>query len=208
MIRGKSVRFGTSVGDAVAVGGGPRKAGSASVARALVLATSLVLLPATATAQQTMLPQDLASAYQVLDAAWDEAPLSFAALAFAEAPATGYGQYTPRGDAVFGAGDTLTVYAEPVGFGHEKTETGYGVRLSAGFELLNMSGQVLAEQTGFADLRADSRNRLREFHATLSFAFEGLRPGDYRLVTKLTDTVSGKTDSAEMPFTVTAPAAQ
>lgn len=204
MIRGKSGRFGTSVGDAVAVGGGARKPGSASVARVLALATSLVLLPAMATAQQTLLPQELASAYDALDAAWDQAPLSFAALAFVEAPAAGYGQYTPRADAVFGAGDTLTVYAEPVGFGHEETETGYGVRLSAGFELLNMSGQVLAEQSGFADLRADSRNRLREFHATLSFAFEGLRPGEYRLVAKFTDMVSGKTASAELPFSIRA----
>lgn len=157
-----------------------------------------------ATAQQIQLPQELASAYDALDVAWGQAPLSFAALAFVEAPATGYGQYTPRADAVFGAGDTLTVYAEPVGFGHEESEAGYGVRLSAGFELLNMSGQVLAEQTGFADLQADSRNRLREFHATLSFAFEGLRPGEYRLVTKLTDTVSGKTASAELPFSIRA----
>lgn len=162
------------------------------------------MLPAAALAQQASLPEGLSSAYQALDAAWQQAPLSFAALAFTDGPSTGYGRYTPRADAVFAAGDTLTVYAEPVGFGHEETAEGYGVRLTAGFELLNTSGQVLAEQTGFADLRADSRNRLREFHATLSFAFEGLRPGDYRLVATLTDTVSGKTASGELPFTIRA----
>ncbi|QGZ36234.1 hypothetical protein [Stappia indica] len=204
MIRGKSGRFGTFVGQALAVGFGSRAARPASLARAVSLAAGLAVLPAAALAQQASLPEGLSSAYQALDAAWQQAPLSFAALAFTDGAATGYGRYTPRADAVFAAGDTLTVYAEPVGFGHEETAEGYGVRLTAGFELLNTSGQVLAEQTGFADLRADSRNRLREFHATLSFAFEGLRPGDYRLVTTLTDTVSGKTASGELPFTIRA----
>lgn len=205
MIRGKSGRFGKFVGEAMTIGGRARTAHPASVAKALSLAACLALLPAAALAQQAPLPEDLSSAYEALDAAWRQAPLSFAALAFTDGPASGYGRYTPRADAVFAAGDTLTVYAEPVGFGYDETREGYGVRLTAGFELLNTSGQVLAEQTGFADLRADSRNRLREFHATLSFAFEGLRPGDYRLVTTLTDSVSGKTATGELPFSIRAP---
>lgn len=206
MIRGKSGRFGRDVGEAMTMGKRAGAARPASLARAVSLAAGLALLPAASLAQQASpsLPQGLASAYEALDAAWQQAPLTFAALTFTDGPASGYGRYTPRADAVFAAGDTLTVYAEPVGFGHEQTAEGYGVRLTAGFELLNTSGQVLAEQTGFADLRADSRNRLREFHATLSFAFEGLRPGEYRLVTKLTDTVSGKTASGELPFTIRA----
>lgn len=205
MNRGKSGRFGKFVGQAMTIGEQARTAHPASIARALSLAAGLALLPAASLAQQApSLPEGLAGAYQAVDAAWQQAPLSFAALAFADGPASGYGRYTPRKDAVFSAGDTLTVYAEPVGFGYDETPEGYGVRLTAGFELLNTSGQVLAEQTGFADLRADSRNRLREFHATLSFAFEGLRPGDYRLVTTLTDTVSGKTASGELPFSIRA----
>ncbi|SOC09344.1 hypothetical protein SAMN05421512_10618 [Stappia indica] len=206
MNRGKSGRFGKFVGEAVTMGERARAAHPAPLARALALAAGLALLPAASLAQQAppALPEGLAGAYQALDAAWQQAPLSFAALAFSDGPASGYGRYTPRKDAVFAAGDTLTVYAEPVGFGYDATGEGYGVRLTAGFELLNTSGQVLAEQTGFADLRADSRNKLREFHATLSFAFEGLRPGDYRLVTTLTDTVSGKTASGELPFSIRA----
>lgn len=173
---------------------------------ALVAALALAGLPGTASAQQpaTALPEALAAAYAGLDAAWTQAPLSLAAATFVDGEVTGFGRYTPRGEAVFTEGEALTVYTQPVGFGYVETETGYGVRLVADFELLNTSGQVLAAQTGFAELAADSRAKLREFHATLRFAFEGLRAGDYTLVTKLTDTASGKTTDVTLPFTVRA----
>lgn len=179
-----------------------RLAGACALVAALALAGS----PGTASAQQPApaLPEALASAYQDLDAAWAQTPLSLATAEFVEGEVAGFGRYTPRPEAVFTEGETLTVYTRPVGFGYVETDLGYGVRLVADFELLNTSGQVLAAQTGFAELTADSREKLREFHATLRFAFEGLRAGDYALVTKLTDTASGKTTDVTLPFTVRA----
>jgi hypothetical protein len=193
---------------------GTRARGSAGryasrLASACALAATLALsaVPGTATAQQPVspaLPEALAAAYEGLDAAWAQAPLSLATATFVDGEVAGFGRYTPRAEAVFAEGETLTVYTRPVGFGYVETDLGYGVRLVADFELLNTSGQVLAAQTGFAELTADSREKLREFHATLRFAFEGLRAGDYALVTKLTDTASGKTADVTLPFTVRA----
>lgn len=184
--------------------------------RRLLAGVALLTVGATCAAAQDIatVPPALASAYERLDAAWAEAPLGFTAATFVSGDVTGYGQYTPRADAVFAAGEPLVVYAEPVGFGyaepvgfgHAATDDGFRVALAADYEILNPSGQVLASQSGFAELGARARVKIREFHTTLRFAFEGLRPGDYRLVTRLRDTASDKTGSFVLPFTVKAAA--
>ncbi|WP_417772352.1 hypothetical protein [Stappia sp.] len=176
--------------------------------RHLLAGVALLTVGATCAAAQdtATVPPALASAYERLDAAWAEAPLGFTAATFVSGDVTGYGQYTPRADAVFAAGEPLVVYAEPVGFGHAATDDGFRVALAADYEILNPSGQVLASQSGFAELGARARVKIREFHTTLRFAFEGLRPGDYRLVTRLRDTASDKTGSFVLPFTVKAAA--
>lgn len=117
----------------------------------------------------------IAEAWSALDAAWDAAPLAFATATFVDGDVAGYGRYTPLGEARFAPGETMVVYAEPVGFGFSKVADGLKVDLVADFEVLNASGQVLASQTGFADLGVTARKRLHEFHTTLRFAFEGLR---------------------------------
>jgi hypothetical protein len=147
-------------------------------------------------------PAPIAEAWSALDAAWDAAPLAFATATFVDGDVAGYGRYTPLGEARFAPGETMVVYAEPVGFGFSKVADGLKVDLVADFEVLNASGQVLVSQTGFADLGVTARKRLHEFHTTLRFAFEGLRAGDYTLAISLRDRTSDKSASFTLPFAV------
>ncbi len=213
-VRRKMRICGASQGGAGMIGSGLTERGrGAFAARLRRMAVATVLsapllapFPGSGVAQQPAgaLPDALAAAYAAFDAAWSQAPLTLAVATFVEGDVAGFGRYTPRAEAVFAEGEAITVYTQPVGFGYVETDAGYGVRLVADFELLNTSGQVLASQTGFAELAADSRDRLREFHATLRFAFDGLRAGDYSLVARLTDTASGKIADVTLPFKVRA----
>lgn len=144
----------------------------------------------------------LATARAASAEAWEASPLGFAKALFVEGDVGGFGQYTPLAEPVFQPDDTLTVYAQPLGYGFVESDAGYGIRLVADYELLNRSGQVLAAQTGFAELSYDSRDARREFHAILQFRFEGLRPGDYDLKILMRDSASEKQGHISLPFQV------
>lgn len=145
------------------------------------------------------------SALAAFDAAWDANGLAFTAATFAETAGAAYGQYTPRADTEFRAGDVLFIYAEPVGYGFREAEGLYAYELTASYKLLNLTGQVLTQQDGFAVFAGKGRSRQRELAASLSFQFSGLREGTYQLETRFSDEVNGKTATFTLPFTITAP---
>ena len=47
-----------------------------------------------------------------------------------------------------------------------------------------------------------SRRRNKEFQVYIVYNFKGLKPGDYVLVTKLSDRNSDKKGEFELPFTI------
>lgn len=149
----------------------------------------------------------LAAARQAADAAWSQAPLAFSVATFTQQTAKGFGQYEPRGDNSFKAGESLHVYVEPVGYGYGRGGETYEIAFSADFELRNTSGQILAGQNAFADLALVSRNANKEYQASLSFRFDNLLPGDYVLRTRLNDRHSDKAGSFSLPFNIKADAA-
>ena len=171
-------------------------------AAALAAFGSIITAPAAAA---DTLPAPLAKAMAELETAWTAAPLAFSKGLFVDGPVSGFGGYTPRENTSFTPDDTLTVYLQPVSYGYAETDMGYAISLRADYQVSNVSGQILAEQMGFATLEQISRNKQREFHATLTFQFEGLRPGDYTLTTQLTDDTSSKSASLDLPFTISEP---
>ncbi|NRG19848.1 hypothetical protein HPQ64_19315 [Rhizobiales bacterium] len=150
---------------------------------------------------------ELAASMQKLDAAWAASPLGFTDARFVEEPAAGYGAFEPRDGATFKPGDAINIYAEPVGYGYRAQDGVYEVELAVDFEILNNTGQVLAEQADFARVTAEARNPLREFQTSLSFRFEGLTDGDYILVTRFRDENSEKSGEIRLPFTIESEAA-
>ncbi len=143
------------------------------------------------------------NALEAYDAAWENSGLVISKFVLTEAPSSGYGQYTPRPEAAYSDGEALSVYAEPVGYGFTETNGTYAYRLTASYKLLNRSGQVLAEETDFAEFSGSGRSKQRELSASLTFSFSGLPAGDYRLEAIFTDEVAGGTSGFTLPFSVT-----
>lgn len=183
-----------------------RRSVYSSAVVALALLTSAAATPVLGADATSPVSPALAQARAAGVEAWDAAPLGFAKALFVTGDVGGFGQYTPVAEPVFQAEDTLTVYAQPLGYGFVESDAGYGIRLVADYELLNRSGQVLAAQTGFAELSYDSRDPRREFHAILQFRFDGLRAGDYDLSITLRDLSGDKTGQIALPFQVRAQA--
>lgn len=141
-----------------------------------------------------------------LDSAWQASPLGFTDARFVENPASGYGAFQPKEGATFASDETINVYVEPVGYSYRTEGKTHRVELAVDFEILNQTGQVLAEQNDFARVTASARNRLREFQASLSFRFEGLTDGDYVLAIRFRDANSEKAGEIRLPFRVESPA--
>ena len=96
----------------------------------------------------------------------------------------------------------MLVYAEPFGYAFGKEGDLFRIDFSADFELRTPRGQILHAQEGFASLDMVSRRRNKEFQVYIVYNFKGLKPGDYVLVTKLSDRNSDKKGEFELPFTI------
>lgn len=166
-----------------------------------LLATALTVAPATA--------QSSLAAYQAVRdgmlAVWDELPLTALNATLTEAPAAGYGQFTPRGSNVFAPGDTVHVYAELVGYGAAATANGFYVRqLGADLALLDAAGNVRATQPDFFTSSTRSSERLLETYLSFTVTLSAFDPGDYTLRYIVHDRAGDKQTSFELPITLVA----
>ena len=144
----------------------------------------------------------LASLEAAFNVAWDAAPLGFSEATFVTGKPAGFGIYDTRPNAVFQPDEQMQVYAEPFGYGFGKDGDLFKIDFSADFQLRTTRGQILHAQEGFASLDMASRRRNKEFQVYIVYNFKGLKPGDYVLVTKLSDRNSDKKGEFELPFTI------
>ena len=144
----------------------------------------------------------LASLEAAFNAAWDAAPLGFSEATFVTGKPAGFGIYSTRPKAIFLPDEQMLVYAEPFGYAFGKEGDLFKIDFSADFELRTPRGQILHAQEGFASLDMVSRRRNKEFQVYIVYNFKGLKPGDYVLVTKLSDRNSDKKGEFELPFTI------
>ena len=180
---------------------------SRNATRTLLIAIGTFAATLSASAQSSSIPEPspaFASAKSAYDKAWDTSALAFTAATFTESPSKGFGAYSPRASSEFSTADTLFVYAEPVGYAFLENAEGYQYKLSASYKLLNNSGQVLAEQTNFAEFSNSRRTKQRELSAALTFKFDGLPAGNYQLEARFTDEISGEQSGFSLPFVVKA----
>ncbi len=165
------------------------------------------LVDAAERAERVMEAGEPVRALEALDQAvakvWQEAPLAFRSWALVES-AEGYGIYQPRENSAFRPGEIMRVYVEPVGFGYGGGEGTYEVALHADLALETPGGQILAEGKDIFSIRVPSRNRIREFNMTLSFAVPQLAPGPYQAVFTVRDRHSDKSGEFKVPFRVEA----
>ncbi|WP_288196789.1 hypothetical protein [uncultured Pleomorphomonas sp.] len=144
----------------------------------------------------------LASLEAAFNAAWDAAPLGFSEATFVTGKPAGFGIYATRPNSVFQPDEQMLVYAEPFGYSFGKEGDLFKIDFSADFELRTPRGQILHAQKDFASLDMVSRRRNKEVQVYIVYNFKGLKPGDYVLVTKLSDRNSEKKGEFELPFTI------
>lgn len=137
-----------------------------------------------------------------LDAVWKATPLTFRKAIFVTQPPTGFGAYVPRKDAVFGPGEPLLVYAEPIGFAWKPDGDGYATDLVIDVALRDQSGTVIYEKREMGRMALKSHARNHEFMMKLDLNIRGLPAGDYGLDGILRDEVSQKWGKFSLAFTV------
>lgn len=139
---------------------------------------------------------------QATDAFWQAEPLTFRVATFADA-VSGFGKYTPKAAAAFHAGDTATIYLEPVGYGFAADGDGFKVTYGTGLEIRTPGGLILGQTSDFGTLTWSGRSKSREVQAAVSVTLPAaLKPGDYLLLLTLKDEASAKSATATLPFTI------
>ncbi len=134
------------------------------------------------------------------EVAWRATPLTFRKVLFvAEAP-TGFGAYVARPDNVFGPGQPLLVYAEPIGFEWKEGGGVFATDLTIDVALRDAAGKVLFEKREIGRMALKSHARNHEFMMKLDLNIKGMPAGNYVLDGVLRDAVSKKWGSFTLPF--------
>ncbi|WP_421722773.1 hypothetical protein [Bauldia sp.] len=135
------------------------------------------------------------------DAFWVQSPLQLSTAVFADA-VEGYANYTPRSDAPFETGETMTIYLEPFGFAYMATGDAYQSAVAADIEIRTPGGLILAKSDDFVRLEWQGRTQRHEVHASIALPLPPLKPGAYLIELTLRDENSDKTVMTELPFSI------
>lgn len=144
---------------------------------------------------------------QYLDA-WNQTEFRSAFDIFIEPESSSaYGIYQERNSSAFQPGETINLYAEPIGFKHsaivdELGNTIYSVGMTADLNITDTEGNVLFEQDGFLDFEHNSYNRVTEVPLDFTVDVTGLPEGDYFLNIRVYDLVSGQSFDLNKPITI------
>jgi hypothetical protein len=143
----------------------------------------------------------LAAFDSATDAFWSALPLTFATATFADSVQS-HGEYAPRAEAKFHAGETALIYLEPIGFAWTAEGDSFRTNLEADVEIRSTKGAIFAQAEKFATFERTSRHKSRELDLRIRLALPQLKPGDYELLVTLRDMAAGKAATANLPFTL------
>jgi hypothetical protein len=144
---------------------------------------------------------------EAMTTVWTQGPLAFKKVVLVDSVG-GLGTYSERPNRTFRPDEKLKVYVEPVGYGFGTAGSAAKIGFTADLTIENTTGQVLTEAKDLFSISVDSAPDRREFGMTLAFGVPYLRPGDYIASFTVHDQNSSKVGSFELPFSVSAPAAQ
>ena len=109
---------------------------------------------------------------------------------------TGYGVYNPRPTNVFKKGEPILIYCEPYGFDYGNPGEGLSsVNLFVDLQVLDASGNQLANAPEATQYNMTSRHQNREVPVNITYTLDGIQAGRYTLVTTLRDKNSQKSGS-------------
>jgi hypothetical protein len=139
---------------------------------------------------------------EAMGSLWDASPMSFRKAFFVSSPPSGFGVYELRQTPSFKPGEKILIYVEPVGYGYKQDGNVFTVELVGDVEVKTSDGKVLGGQKAFTKFGLSSRVKNREFYAFITYDFSGLAAGNYVAGTTLTDSVTGKSGSFDLPFSI------
>lgn len=125
---------------------------------------------------------------------WDQSPgLTFGQALLVAENATGFGVFNPRDSNVFKPGEPILIYCEPFGFGYGNPGAGlFSVNFIVDLQVLDASGNQLANAEGATEYNMTSRHQNREVQANITYSLDGIPAGQYTLITTLRDKNSAK----------------
>lgn len=163
---------------------------------------SMCSTEAQALLKQNQQIQALGVVRQALEEVWKHIAFQAARNVLVKEKASGYGQFEPRTNNVYKAGEVIRLYLEPVGFAQKKVKDHYAVGLEADFAVTDSAGKIIGGQENFWRYETTSRNFLDDFFVNLDFTFTGLNPGAYEIKTVFRDLGSTKTLTVNTPVRI------
>lgn len=139
----------------------------------------------------------LGAARDLMGLVWDASQgIGFTQSLLVAENATGFGVYNPRDNNVFKPGEPILIYCEPYGMGYGTPGQGlYSVNFVIDLQVLDASGNQLANALGATEYNMTSRHQNREVQANITYNLDGIPVGRYTLVTTLRDKNSSKSGS-------------
>lgn len=129
----------------------------------------------------------LAKADEAKSLIWDAAPLKIQYYTLVSADPTGFGIYDIRPNIEFKSDEKIVIYTEPTGYAYGRDGDFYVIELALDFDLRDSSGASLGKQADFGKWALRSRVPNKEFMGKLDYAFTGIQPGDYEVITTVRD---------------------
>ena len=141
----------------------------------------------------------------VADLLWEASPgLTFGQALLVAENATGFGVFNPRENNVFKKGDPILIYCEPQGFAYGEPGAGlYSVNFVVDLQVLDASGNELANAPGATEYNMTSRHKNREVQANITYRLDGIAVGRYTLITTLRDKNSARTGAFQTAIEIT-----
>lgn len=118
---------------------------------------------------------------------WAQTPLNFGALMLIDGEAAGYKDYTSRASNQVSSGETVRIYAEPIGYAFDKSGKDFSIELSTDIKIKSSDGVVLAEANDFAQVEFTRKYRAMDIMMQLAFVVPELKAGDYVIEFTLKD---------------------
>ncbi len=145
------------------------------------------------------------SAAAMRDAAadlWLQSPLSIATATFVNERASAFGVYDKKTDTVFETGESLRVYAEPIGYGWTADDNSFRNDIKVSARLLDAESQPIWQKDDFGFFSFTSGHRFMEFYLSLRLDTGGLPAGIYTLEYLVKDEVRDNVALISLPFTM------
>ncbi|MEO8244069.1 MAG: hypothetical protein ABI832_17330 [bacterium] len=144
------------------------------------------IVEAAGTIEQKIAAKDMAGALlgarDLYASVWSRsASIGFTQALLVSEPAPGFGMYNPRADNVFKKGEPILIYCEPYGVGYGNPGEGvYSVNFIIDLQVLDSSGNQLANVPDTTEYTSTSRHQNKEVQANITYTLDGLQPGAWR----------------------------